>query len=160
MKTGFTLIELLVVVLIISILAAVALPQYQTAVERSRATEALTMMGAIRASMERYHAQHEYWPSNNAFNKLDVEIPVTSGTSHGGKFFTITFGSDVATSPTASIYAVRSGSHPYKLSTIITANADGTYSATRSCGAVSGGPLDSDATDYCNAISGGTPSSF
>ncbi len=55
---AFTLIELLVVVLIIGILAAIALPQYQKAVEKSRLTEALHNIALIEECFDWYILQH------------------------------------------------------------------------------------------------------
>ena len=70
---AFTLIELLVVVLIVGILAAVALPQYQKAVLKSRYIQAMTMAEAI------YRAEQVYFLANGKYTQdlsaLDIEIP-------------------------------------------------------------------------------------
>ena len=67
---GFTLIELLVVVLIIAILAAIALPQYRIAVEKSRAADALLNLRAAATAMEVYKLTHGSYPGT--FKELDV----------------------------------------------------------------------------------------
>ena len=73
MKKAFTLIELLVVVLIIGILAAVAVPQYQKAVERSKTRQAIELLDSV------YRAQQVYYLANGtyatSFAKLDIDIP-------------------------------------------------------------------------------------
>ena len=68
---GFTLIELLVVVLIIGILAAVALPQYQKAVKKARGIEAITTLRSI------VQAELVYHMSAGEFTSDLEELPIT-----------------------------------------------------------------------------------
>ena len=80
---GFTLIELLVVVLIIGILAAVAVPQYQKAVEKSRVAEALIVTKALAQAEQTYYlANGDY---SYDISLLDLDIPGVSATLGTGK---------------------------------------------------------------------------
>lgn len=76
-KKGFTLIELLVVVLIIGILAAMAMPQYFKAVERSRMTEADTLLGSIAQAQRRKFLQTNRFATD--YRGLDVSPKGSTG---------------------------------------------------------------------------------
>ena len=73
---AFTLIELLVVVLIIGILAAVALPQYQKAVAKSHAAEALSVIKTLTDAEEVYYMEYNEYTNN--LEDLDVNVQNTS----------------------------------------------------------------------------------
>ncbi len=75
---GFTLIELMVVVAIIGILAAVAVPKFLQFLQRSRKSEARTILTGVYNSAESYYAEYEW------FGGTDVGIAWRIGFAPAG----------------------------------------------------------------------------
>ncbi|MBO4707400.1 MAG: prepilin-type N-terminal cleavage/methylation domain-containing protein [Elusimicrobiaceae bacterium] len=72
MNKGFTLLELLVAILIISILVAIAVPQYMKAVERAKYAEVEEQLSAIAQAQQRYANEHGEYAED--FQDLDIEF--------------------------------------------------------------------------------------
>lgn len=75
-KQGFTLIEILIVVIIIGVLAGLALPRYERAVENARVAEALKILSTIRSAEFQFASAHNRYTNNTA----DLNIQQVTGT--------------------------------------------------------------------------------
>jgi type IV pilus assembly protein PilE len=95
-RAGFSLIELMVVVAIAAIIAAVAIPSYQSAMQRSRRADAMAALGEIAQAQER-------WRANNAsYQDTLANLPGARSMSHDGHYdLTLVDGSVTASSYTA-----------------------------------------------------------
>jgi len=67
-RKGFTLIELMIVVAIIGILAAIAIPQYQNYIVKSRQVEATQTLAAV------YTNELAYFGINNSYGGSEAAI--------------------------------------------------------------------------------------
>ena len=105
---GFTLVELMIVVIIVGILAAVAIPMYQGATERAKASEAVAALGTIRGAMRVYYAEHGTYVNANFIDNAQVtagSVLDVSDTDLLGRYFSsecYTFDG----APTAAAYSI------------------------------------------------------
>lgn len=83
-KKGFTLMELMMVVVIISILAAVALPQYRRAIDKSKSVEAVLVSKNILDAVVIYSTVYRECPS---FMR-DLDIKVSGNMDDNGRIIT------------------------------------------------------------------------
>ncbi|MBR4508535.1 MAG: type II secretion system protein [Elusimicrobiaceae bacterium] len=76
MKTnkGFTLVEILVVVLIIGILSAIAVPQYNRSVKKSRAMQQVILLKSARESLDAFYLVHRE-DATPTREDLEIELP-------------------------------------------------------------------------------------
>lgn len=106
LQKGFSLIELMIAVVIISILAAVAIPNYQDYVTRSRIPEATSGMSDIRVRMEQFFQDNRSYPIGGCVIAPSVPSLTQLGVPIGTSFdFSCT-----ATATTYSVVATGKGS--------------------------------------------------
>lgn len=66
MKNGFTLVELLIVVIILSVLASIALPQFQQSSNDAKLSALKATLTSLRTAIQYYEIQHGHFPGELA----------------------------------------------------------------------------------------------
>jgi general secretion pathway protein G len=84
-QKGFTLVELLIVVIILGILAAVVIPQFNSAASESKEAALASNLATVRQAIEMYKVQHnDFYPSAAIVNELVYTTDVSGTTAASG----------------------------------------------------------------------------
>ena len=93
-ETGFTLIEIILAVAAVTILAAIAIPSYQSAINKAKTNQAIKDIYHIENMLQRYNSVNLYQfppdlaalgapipldPWGNAYEYLNIEAGVSKG---------------------------------------------------------------------------------
>ena len=93
-QAAFTLIELMITVAIVSILASVAIPQYQEYILRTETTNSLQAFRPLQLHVSEFAARYSKLPSDATELANYAGIDTTPGTFSAGKLESITIGSN------------------------------------------------------------------
>lgn len=83
-QQGFTLIELMIVVAIIGILAAIALPAYQTYTQRAKFTEVVNATASVKSAFEVCYSKEVSFTLCDGANDTTVSAAIRG--SDGGQY--------------------------------------------------------------------------
>lgn len=71
---GFTLVEILIVVVIIGLIAAIAIPNMLTAMQRAKQKATMKEMQTIAHGVEIYDVDYSFYPQTNSYDTLRIII--------------------------------------------------------------------------------------
>ena len=85
-QAGFTLVELMIVIVIVGILAAVAVPIYQSNINKAKMSECDAALGTIRTSLRVSFAETGAYPAYNGAVTASPDLDISTSDLEGRYF--------------------------------------------------------------------------